>query len=299
MPGSPLGVEQGAVYTITGPNGETAVLNDPTSPSFVGFLDRPPGGLERAGVRENAEDLPGAHGRAHGPFLYSGIAFSLEGFIPAEADAGGSWLSRQARLLAATNAMRGDAVLSWSPSEAPPVRVAFRQQNPTRITDRRPKRFLVAGVSTSPSIESVALHEASITGATATPSGLRAPLVSPLTSGASSPYGVVVTNNGNGEAWPTIRVYGPCSNPVLFNSTLGAQLVINYTIADGDWLTIQTDPRVGRGIWLNDTTNRNRVLQWPSSRWWWIAEGANTIVAGFSAVGPTAHVDVSWRDTWT
>lgn len=298
MPGSPLGVEQGAVYTITGPNGETAVLNDPTSPSFVGFLTAPPGGLERAGVRENGEDLPGEDGGAHGSFLYGRRAFSLEGIVPAEADAGGSWLSRQSRLLAATDAMRADATLSWSPAEASPVRILFRQQQPTRLSDRRPKRFLVAGVGTSPSIESVAVHTASITGASATPGGVDSPVTSPLTSGASSPYGVVCINDGNGKAWPTIRIYGPCSNPTLFNPTVGAQMALSYTIADGDWLTVQTDPR-SRGIWLNDTTKRNSALQWSSSRWWWLAGGANTVVAGFAAVGPTAHVDVSWRDTWT
>src|SRR5213080_746959 len=188
---NPIGVQHGLPYVITGPDGTRAVLNDTTDADFVGFLNPDSGGgvtgLERAGVRENADVLPEADGGVHGPFRYDRLAFTLQGLIPPDSPAGAdTWLGRQAKLLKATNAMRADATLAWTPSEAPPVRVLFRQQQPTRITGRRPKTFLVAGVSEDPNAYSQGLNSAILNPSAGSIGGFASLLTSPLTSSAST-----------------------------------------------------------------------------------------------------------------
>src|SRR5436190_23180095 len=108
-----MGLEQGAIYTLTGPSGTAAVFNDPTSPSFVGYLSEPPSiGAE---VRDTGDEKAQADGGVHpGDFFLSRLSVVLTGIFTA---APGVALKLQIeRLQLAANALRGDALLSWSES---------------------------------------------------------------------------------------------------------------------------------------------------------------------------------------
>src|SRR4051794_1807505 len=123
-----LGVEFGAVYAITGPDGTRAVFNDPLSPDFAGYLtgDGAVTGLERAGVRESADSLAEADGGVHGNFYRDRLAFTLAGIVAVD-DAASP--QAQDRILRSTNAMRQDAVLEWWPTTIDEgVQVLFREQ---------------------------------------------------------------------------------------------------------------------------------------------------------------------------
>lgn len=292
-----LGVEQGAIYEIVGPDGTRAVINDPTDTDFVGFLTSPPTGLERAGVRENAEDIPEADGGVHGDFLYSRLTWTLQGVIP-PIGSQKSWLERQHRLLVATDAMRGDAELRWTPSEGLPVRVRFRQQQPTRITDRRPKQFLVAGVCESSGIESQDSTVATVAPDAAAPQGFVSfPLTFPLGGTGNAPVGVVAKNQGRSVAWPKITIYGPCANPRITNATTGQTIVLSYTLNSGESLVIDTEPR-NRSVLLNGTANRYSAIDFLSTAWWGLAPGQNDIRLGLSSYSTGCRMDIEFRDTW-
>lgn len=278
--GSPIGVEQGAVYVITGPDGTRAVINDPDDRDFVGYLTEPPSGLERAAVRENAEELPEADGGAHGAFWYGRLPFTLTGIIQPEL---GASPLRQAKLLRATNAMREDARLEWRPSSAPPVLVLFRQQAPTRISGRRPKTFLVAGVSEEAALVSQAVHTVSADGAAALPADLEA------------------VNAGTIETWPLLTVTGPIVDPVITNLTTGEALVLDddggLTLAAGESLVIDTNPR-RRRIEV-DGVNVYGRLNFPASRWPRIAPGTNVFRLGADSGNAAGTALVAqWRDAW-
>jgi len=295
----PIGVEVGIVYTIVGPDGTRAVLNDRADRDFVGFLSGEDGvtGLERAGVRESSDTLPEADGGVHGAFRYDRLSFTLKGLVVPDATSGGSWLTRQAKLLRATNAMRADALLLWTPSEAPPVQVSFRQQQPTRLTGRRPKAFLVTGVSERNVVEAQALSLVTIVPGAIVSGGMGSPLGSPLGSAASDAGSATVIGGGQSEAWPVITFTGPIVNPSIESQTLGLALHLNYTLAAGERLVLDSDPR-RRTVRLNDQSNRYSALDYLASSWFPLVPGANELAVGASSYSIGSSVAVAWRDAW-
>lgn len=294
---NPIGVELGLAYVLVGPDGTRAVINDSTDPDWVGYLSDPPTGLERAGIRENADTLPEADGGVHGAFRRDRLAFTLQGFIPP--DPATSWLARQDRLLRATDALSADGALQWTPSAAVPVQLAFRAQQPTRITGKRPKTFLVAGVSEGSVVESQALHSTLIAPAAAAGGGFSSPVASPLVSNALVAGAATIVNAGRSDAWPQIIVSGPASNPVITNATIGRSLYLAYTLAAGEFLAIDTNPR-RRQIRLNDQANRYSALDFGrlGSGWWPLRAGNNDIRLGFTSYSTGATVELRWRDAW-
>lgn len=299
----PIGVENGLTYTITGPTGIRAVLNDDTDPDWVGFLNPRDGGgvtgLERAGVREVSDLLPEADGGVHGIFLRERLSFTLGGIIPPDAPitANDGWQGRQSRLLRATDALSGNAILTWTPSTAVPVQLAFRAAGPTRITGARPKTFLVSGVSEESGIEAQTPQVVNIPATSPAGGGFSSLLTSPLTSTAGVSGAATCTNVGAIGAWPVITITGPCTNPTIVNSTTGLGLYLTYSLAAGDTLVIDTNPR-RRSVKLNGATNRFSAVNWALSSWWGLVPGANVIQTGYQSYSNPASVSLSWKDAW-
>lgn len=298
---NPIGVENDRAYVITGPDGTRAVLNDTTDSDFVGYVAPRSGGgiagLERSNVREVSDLLPEADGGVHGKFLRDRLTFTISGLILPESTAGDSWVGRQARLLRATDALDADATLSWTPSEAMPVFVKFRSQQATRITEARPKRFLIAGVSAEPAVFSQALQFSQLIPSLAGTGGLASPMVSPLTSGATTVGGLTVTHEGSTITWPEITFVGPCSNPSVVHGSTGLGLYFNTTLAAGETLVVDTNPR-RRSVKLNGTGNRFGALDYSRSAWFALKPGTNTLQLGFSSYGSPAALEVRWRHAW-
>ena len=299
----PIGVEHGLPYVITGPDGTRAVINDSTDPDYVGYLNPATGGgvtgLERAGVRENSDLLPEADGGVHGTFLRDRLSFTLGGIIPPDSPgtANDGWVGRQARLLRATDALDADAVLTWTPTNAVPVRLAFRAQQAARITGTRPKNFLVSGVAEGSGIEAQTPQVVAIPASGSGSGGFASPLTSLLTSTAGVSGTGTCTAIGAIDAWPTLTITGPCSNPTVVNSTIGAGLYFAYTLAAGQTLVVDTDPR-RRTVKLDGVTNRFDAVSWALSRWWALQPGANVVQIGFSSYSAPAGVTISWKDAW-
>lgn len=296
----PLGVEQGAVYELVAPSGARAVINDPSSPDFAGFLTSAPTGLERAGVRENAENLPEADGGIHGAFYRERMPFTLSGVVDTRED--GANVGAQDRLLRATNALRADAMLRWVPSTIDEgVQVAFREQQPTRITGRRPKTFLVAGVAEDPFVYSQTLRSAIVDPAAPGTGGLVSPITSPLTSGASIVGQAFLLNDGSADAWPILTIRGPCVNASILNATLGLGLAFTFTLGAGQELYVETNPR-RRAVSVGPTggpyTPRYSALDFLNSRWWPLTSGINDVRVAFAGFSAGAQVLLQWRDAW-
>ncbi|MFF9787204.1 phage distal tail protein [Streptomyces nigrescens] len=47
---------------------------------------------------------------------------------------------------------------------------------------------------------------------------------------------------GNAPTWPVLRIDGPCSNPTVTHVASGRTLTVQATIADGEWVEIDTRP---------------------------------------------------------
>lgn len=300
---NPIGVEFGAVYELVGPDGTRAVLNNPGDPDFAGFLtgDDAVTGLERAAVRESADVIPEGDGGVHGTFRYDRLAFTLKGIVPpgGGVDELAEWARRQDRLLGATDAMRADGILRWTTSTGTAVQVAFRQQQATRITGRRPKSFLVAGVCERAAVESQAVATTTIPIDAVSSGGLASPMVSPLASTAALAGAATVTNIGSADAWPTFTIAGPITNPSIRSLRFGLELRFLYTLAAGETLVVVTDPS-RRSILLNGspTADRYDALDYLPSSWFPLAPGGNDLRIGAASYSAGASVAVSFRHAW-
>lgn len=302
---TPLGIEYGAVYTIIGPHGDfaigpsRAVINDPADPDHVGFISGDGDGvtgLEGAGVRENSDTLPEARGGVHGIFLRDRLPFTLKGTIDLGLEAAGS--TRQDKLIRATDALDEDAWLEWYPSTYPDgVRAKFRTQQPTRITGRRPRSFLVAGVVESGVIESRNMRAVWIIPSASSAGGFGSPLSSPLRSVITGGTSADLFNAGRSEAWPIITVYGPCTNPVVINDNTGEAIYLTYALAADEFLILDTDPR-RRTLLLNNQADRYYALDFGRSTWWPVRPGSNPARVGFASFGVGAQVSIHYYDTW-
>ncbi len=104
------------------------------------------------------------------------------------------------------------------------------------------------------------------------------PLIHPRIYPASDPLGsIVVTNAGNADAYPLIRIYGPCTDPTLINDRADRSLVFDgLEIDPGEFVEIDTRRRTIRYN-ANPADSRYGTLSFPASRWWSLAPGESTI----------------------
>ena len=123
--------------------------------------------------------------------------------------------------------------------------------------------------------------------------------------GAGSGLATLV-NDGNGNAYPLLRFYGPTSGTVtgvtLTNLTTGQTLVINSTILTGQTLTadmrrmIAADPTDVPYINLDGST---RYGDWQLPRVpFYLAPGSNSIKYEITGTSTDAPCVINYRSTW-
>ena len=150
MPVTPFGVEVGILYRLTGPDGTSVSFNDSAQWDFVGFTEEVTG-LDGPDTRESADLIVEGDGGYHGNFYHGRRPIVLSGIIDPNTF-GSARNTMVSNLLRATNAMRQDAVLSWTPTGGDPVAVRVRRQQPPRVTGGRVKSFQVALVAADPRV---------------------------------------------------------------------------------------------------------------------------------------------------
>jgi hypothetical protein len=131
--------------------------------------------------------------------------------------------------------------------------------------------------------------------------GIPFPIPFPIPFGAGVSGGSVsCANDGYADTWPTLRVTGPISGPVLSNVTTGEALRFeSLYLAAGQTLVVETAPRL-RGAWVGDTSVLG-ALRHGSSTWFAIgAQATHTI--GLSSIGGNTDsstlLTVEWRDAY-
>jgi hypothetical protein len=283
-------------YTLTGPDGSICSFNDITDTNYVGQLTDVTG-FDSPEVRESADDLVQFDGGIHGDFFYGRRPITLSGVLlnPATTTERNQ---RTLKLDRATDALRGDALLQFQPDGYPAQRIWVRRQQPLRITGAWQKEFQVALVAADPRVYSDALNSSTVATAdpgAATPGRVYSKSYS-ITYAAATPIGqILVTNAGTTVSYPTLRVYGPGNNPVLYNFTTGQSIRLNYSLSAGDWLTIDT---LNRTVLLNDGTSRYGAVDFANTSWWGLNPGVNDIRVAYDAYVSGSSLNVQWRDAW-
>lgn len=290
----PSGPQYGVKYTLTGPDGAQAVFNDDTSPYYVGVLSSDSSGLDSADVRENAADMVEFDGGIHGNFYYGRRPVVLSGTILATSATDRN--TKVAKLQRASNAMRGDATLVWQPEGGLEQFVKLRRQQPLRVTGPFVKAFQLAMVAADPRIYGSTLTSVSVDAAGDPSAGRTYSKTYDFGYGIGLSVGqALITNNGNGESPPVIRIYGPGVNPTLYSATTDESIVLTYTLGAGDYLELDLSARTVR---LNGDTNRYGAINFPSTSWWLLQPDQNDIRLGYFSFTAGARMVIDYRDAW-
>lgn len=115
----------------------------------------------------------------------------------------------------------------------------------------------------------------------------------------STPIGTVpITNYGNYDAVPIVKIYGPATGPAVENKTTGKGIYFkdDFSIQAGEYIEMDfNDPR---HVYLNGDPSNPRYdkIDWDISTWFSIVKGPNQLrYAPLSSVAPS-NATVSIRD---
>lgn len=292
----PTGIQTSAKYTLTGPDGTRCVFNDQTDRDYVGALTDVTG-LDSPDVRESADDLVQMDGGVHGDFFYGRRPMTMSGLIlnPLSVD---DRNRKMTKLQRASNAMRGDATLTWPTADGHEQFVKVRRQQPLRIQGGWQKEFQLALVAADPRIYNTTLGSTQISATGGSGTVGRA-----YDRGYDVDYGAgviagqaFITNLGNALTFPLLTVYGPGVNPILTNFTTGESISLTYSIGVAEWLTIDT---LNRTVMLNDASSRYGSVNFLTTDWWGLVPDVNDIRLAFGgSFSSPASLTVQWRDAW-
>lgn len=132
--------------------------------------------------------------------------------------------------------------------------------------------------------------------------GFAAPVAAPIyvqdgTVSADRPGWV--TNNGDADAWPILRVTGPCANVTILHVASGRSLALpTLNLAAGRWIEIDTRPGYRTVTWDNGG-NASAYLS-PASRIDLFSLPPGTSEMRWTAFDATntARLRVTWRDAY-
>lgn len=290
------GPQFGVPYVITGPDGERAVFNDPTDADYIGMLSDITG-FDSPEVRESADNLVQADGGIHGDFFYGRRPITMSGIIP-NVTSPIDRNTKMTKLERATNAMRADATIVWTPDGGETQFLNVRRQQPLRISGGWVKTFQIAMVAADPRIYSYQLYNASVVASGAiVPAGRSYPKTYSYSYGAWSSAilgSLAVTNSGNTASPPLLTITGPGSNPSVTNATTGETLSFFITMGATD--TLQVD-MLNHTVYFNGYSLYSAV-DFNNSDWWYVQPGSNTINLGWSDFSDGASLTVEWRNAW-
>lgn len=269
--------ELSAVYTITGPDGTQAVINNSASANYVGtFSQDGLTGLDSAEIRENAWSLVEADGGVHGPFWLDRRPVTLSVEI-----LGTSAADRNAKMqrfkLATGRALRADGVLSWTTPNGggPNQQVSFRTQQPVRESGAWLKTGFVGLVCADPRIYSTTIN---------------------TKTQVAADGNQTWTNQGDYPAPPSLRINGPGTNPTVTLNNALSIVFNNLVLTAGQYVVIDL---VQRTITDQGGTNRFGAVDFLNTAWWMLPSGDSSVKIAWVSGNTAASTLVgTWRDTW-
>jgi len=270
-------------YALLGPDGTRIVLgNTPAAkadPDYIGWIDPDSGiaGLDSPDVIERAAAIIQGDGGIHYDFFHGRRPIVVNGVIdPLLMDTAGIAALEQ-KIKRATNAMRADALLSWTNTGFPERRLRLRRQSPPRITGRRPKQFQLALVDADYRV---------------------------LSADENGPAAVAlgttlnVTNAGDETATARFEIVGPVPATLLIENLdtgLTIRFKSSFSLSTGQTLIVDTSPPYP--VVTVDGVNGYEAIDFLETSWWGLRAGAQNVRAR-STGGTTGTWRPLWRDAW-
>jgi Phage tail protein len=120
------------------------------------------------------------------------------------------------------------------------------------------------------------------------------------TSFAQRGYKKVLYNKGDVPTPVTIEFYGPATNPVVWNRTIGEFIRVSRTLAETDKLVITTDFGKKSVTIENANGSKTNVFNWIDleSTFWQLVPGDNIIEYGSDSDATKSRVIVSYKNRY-
>lgn len=117
---------------------------------------------------------------------------------------------------------------------------------------------------------------------------------------SGGPGSLAVTNDGTTVTEPVLRIFGPCTDPIVINDTVGKRLkFVGLSIAGGEYVEVDVANRTVRSNGLTDPGfNRYRYLDFVVSEWWGIEPGRNVLRFQAATWSVPSQVEVLFRSAW-
>ena len=120
------------------------------------------------------------------------------------------------------------------------------------------------------------------------------PATLPWTLGSLTGGEGTITNEGNADAYPVIRVVGTCSNISVTNQTTGETISVSAALGDDDELVIDCRPDTC-GVYLNGVANIGLKT---SPGWMRCVPGNNIISFNRNSLQNKKHCTVELNERW-
>jgi len=257
-----------------------------------GYLFDAFNGFGSADIKVTVKEKGAYHGADLSNFSYGKRGFSLEGRIVGDTLA--DYSSKRRALQKAFDIFDGLDTITIVTKDGltlemeaiangnidTPYKAGNAIMSEFRIELVAPYPFIEGSVENT---ETVAVH---------TGGGAEIPAEMPMEIGEGGVGDTTITNDGNGKAYPVIKIYGAIENPSITNTTRGEGLSITYTLATStDYIEIDTYLKT---VLLNGVTN---IKQYVTGDFWVLDSGDNVIrLTGSSSSG--AQAEVIYKDSY-
>lgn len=121
----------------------------------------------------------------------------------------------------------------------------------------------------------------------------------PLMAGTVS---AIATNAGTLNVSPVVQIFGPCSNPAIYNDTVGTRFQVGssanpFSLAAGEVVTVDARQRI---VYLgtDPTNSRYSYVDFATSTWPVLVPGQNVIRYVPDTAQATSYATVTWNDAY-
>jgi hypothetical protein len=293
------GIELGTPYYIYNSDGTDYVaLNDPADPNFVGYVTDITG-LDDSGVRENAQVVVAGDGGHHGPFWKDRRPWTMSGIIWPTLPVLARDTAQQHLVQILNSALKDDGAMYWTPADGNQRYIAFRKQQPVRITKGQSnveKTFQISCVSADPLIYSNKTKSKSTYGGTPG-----------IFDGRWASGTINCINNGDQPAPALFNVTGPMDGVSVVNNSTGKNFTVDVLLQAGDVLGIDLRGQYPTVVTLSGFDLYGQIdlsfTDWdiaidPGFNIMQVVElAAPGVVFGSVANGNTG-IEIEWSDAW-
>jgi hypothetical protein len=293
-----MAYEIGIPYVLIGPSGDRIAFNDRTDADFVGFLDPEDGivGLDSPTVRASGEDNVGADGGRNGLGYNARRPVSFKGQFDASVSITEVNENVDRTIAILDDCARRDAVMLWQEHGRPMTQLLLRRAAEPRVQGRLPKTFTLPFISEYDRIVGAVEKSSLITPVGTSTGGVSSPVTSPATSSSTTVASQLLVNAGRKGAHPRFHIEGPTVNPVILNVATGDAIVINATLAVGEYIDIETRP--GKRYCRINGYDRWGAIDFDYTTWFELGRGSTEVRLLSFTSSATTTLTAFWRDTW-